>query len=371
MADLNKLGTFIHGIGATEDLDSSGERILIKGIDISTLTKDGLFVWEHFQDVPSQSVGKILYAKKIFKLEDCDNGHHKKFWKLAGEKPYLYVGGILFDKFGHAGAIDCVAQFKFDQVLDKDKTKQTMNLSIHGGKLGDKKNPLVKNAVARKMAITTMACNKRCVAEILENPEDNGLLKENMIEDVFKKCEELGMDLTKDEKKYYTSLANPSKMPKSPQRNYVPTPKASAMAHTPSGAKQNRPATPFKPTTTIPASQITPNTRLKTGTRIEYKKPASNRMSYKDSWKSEMSSMHKAIVASCGVGAPEAKNNGEALAKVEEAKLMLDQFEGKDELIAFLKKSQPQLTDDQVYAIALTAVYCKDKTAEEILKELT
>ena len=119
ITNINDLGTFVHGIGATEDLDSSGERIEIEGIIISSLEKDGIFNWEHELKAPSQTVGKILEAKKIFKFEDCENEDHRHFWFLAGEQPYLYTAGILFDRFGHVGANDVVAMLKFDDAIDQ------------------------------------------------------------------------------------------------------------------------------------------------------------------------------------------------------------------------------------------------------------
>ena len=73
-------GTFLHGIGASEVIDSSGEKIIIKGVDISSLTVDGLFNFEHQSKETSHIVGKILEAKKILKESDCTNDHHRKFW---------------------------------------------------------------------------------------------------------------------------------------------------------------------------------------------------------------------------------------------------------------------------------------------------
>ena len=62
-----KQGTWIDGIAASEHLDSSGERIEIQGIDLSSLNRDGVFNWEHKYEGASHIVGKIYEAKKIFK----------------------------------------------------------------------------------------------------------------------------------------------------------------------------------------------------------------------------------------------------------------------------------------------------------------
>ena len=52
------MSTFIHGIGASENIDTSGEIVSIAGLDISSLDKDGVFNWEHKADQPSQVVGR-------------------------------------------------------------------------------------------------------------------------------------------------------------------------------------------------------------------------------------------------------------------------------------------------------------------------
>ena len=112
-------GTFIHGIAASEHLDSSGEKIKVDGIDISSLTKDGVFNWEHESKQSSQVVGKILEAKKIFTKKDCTNSNHLYWWGKI-ESPFLYVAGELLDAEGHSGAED-VAKERL-QVLSQMKS---------------------------------------------------------------------------------------------------------------------------------------------------------------------------------------------------------------------------------------------------------
>ena len=52
-------GTLIHGIAASENIDSSGERIIIAGMDISSLEVSGVFNYEHSSNIPAQIVGKV------------------------------------------------------------------------------------------------------------------------------------------------------------------------------------------------------------------------------------------------------------------------------------------------------------------------
>jgi len=192
-------GTFIHGIAASEHLDSSGERIRVDGIDISSLTKDGVFNFEHQSKEASAIVGKITHAKKILKESDCDNESHKYFWNKI-KMPYLYVAGELFDVDGHQAAKDVAAMLKYDnRNKDKKESKRLINFSIEGSRL-EKKGAEILKSIARKISITITPCNKVCEAEELKPEEIENAQKMkkfgehqntfSMIQDLMGKSEE-------------------------------------------------------------------------------------------------------------------------------------------------------------------------------------
>ena len=166
---INSIGTLIHGCAATEHIDSSGERISIEGLDISSLPIDGLFNYEHKSDIPAQVVGKILLAKKIFKKEDCETPEQLYFFEKCKNTPYVYVMGELFDGVGHKGAQEVAAMFKYDALARKNgrESKNVANFSIEGSKL-DKDGNNITKSLARKVTITTLACNKAAIAELFE-----------------------------------------------------------------------------------------------------------------------------------------------------------------------------------------------------------
>lgn len=106
--------TKIHGIGAAENIDSSGEKITLANLDCSSLEKgDGTFTFEHSGTEPSKILGKILAYKKIFSPEDCETPEHEYFYNLA-KCPILYVMGELFDDDGHMQAKEVASIFKYD-----------------------------------------------------------------------------------------------------------------------------------------------------------------------------------------------------------------------------------------------------------------
>lgn len=166
------LGTLIHGIAASEHLDSSGERLVIEGLDISSLDIDGLVTYEHKNDQPSQIVGKILKAKKIFSKEDCETKEELYFWEKS-QAPYVYIIGELFDGVGHEGAKQVASMFKYDTAARSAgrESKNVMNFSIEGSKLG-KDGQKIESSLARKVTVTGLPCNKMAIAEELVTPQD-------------------------------------------------------------------------------------------------------------------------------------------------------------------------------------------------------
>lgn len=158
------MATFIDGIAASENIDSSGERILIAGMDISSLAVDGIFNYEHDSKTPSSIVGKVLKAKKIFSDADCDDDRQLYFWNKC-KTPYLYVMGELFDDYKDSSR-EVAGMFRYDSDKKGQNEKSVMNFSIEGAKI-DKQGMDIVKSMARKVTITVLPCNKVAVAEMI------------------------------------------------------------------------------------------------------------------------------------------------------------------------------------------------------------
>jgi hypothetical protein len=162
------MGMMICGVAACQTLDSSGEVLDMKGLDISSLERDGTFNFEHEEKLASQTVGKILKAKKIFSEEDCSTSQELKHWNMI-KVPFLWVVGELFDDVGHSGAQDVAAWMRYDEKWREKggypaDMKPVVNFSIQGGKL-DKVGHRITTSLARKVSITITPCNKVAEAE--------------------------------------------------------------------------------------------------------------------------------------------------------------------------------------------------------------
>lgn len=174
------MATFIDGIAASENIDSSGERIQIAGMDISTLAVDGVFTYEHEAatgpkgekitvKMPEQTVGKILKAKKIFSEKDCEDARETHFWQKC-KTPYIYIMGELFDDYT-AAAQDLAGKFRYDADHMGQNERTVCNFSIEGAYIA-KDGIEVTRSVARKCTIAVLPCNKAARAEMVPSKEN-------------------------------------------------------------------------------------------------------------------------------------------------------------------------------------------------------
>lgn len=167
--------TYIDGIGSSQTIDTAGEIVDLKGLDISSLV-GSVFNWEHERKEPSQIVGKILEAKKIYSKEDCENDRHLLYWNRC-QLPFLYVMGRLLDD-KKASSKEVAALFKDD--AEHPNEADMVGFSVEGSKV-EKVGAVITRSIARKVTITQIPANKTCIAEMLPEKKDK-----NDIDSLFK-----------------------------------------------------------------------------------------------------------------------------------------------------------------------------------------
>jgi len=79
----SKTGMLLGGIFSAELIDSSGETVELDGIDISSAEEGTATVnWEHVDaetGFGKETIGRVIYVKKIFKKGDCETTEQEKF----------------------------------------------------------------------------------------------------------------------------------------------------------------------------------------------------------------------------------------------------------------------------------------------------
>lgn len=154
--------TYIDGIASSEAIDTAGEIVSLKGLDITSLVSASIN-FEHESKLPAQIVGKILQAVKIFNEKDCQNDRQIYFWKKC-QKPFLYIMGRLFDD-KKASSKEVAALFLDD--AEHPTEAPMVGFSVEGAKLSAKEGMVITHSIARKVTITAVPANKQCLAEML------------------------------------------------------------------------------------------------------------------------------------------------------------------------------------------------------------
>jgi len=158
------MGLMIDGVAASSALDTSGEIVDIRGMDITSLAVSGTINFEHKSDLPAQTVGKILKAKKILKSSDCSNDREKYFWAKC-ELPFVYIVAELFDDYTES-AKHLAGIFKYDEDNRTKHEKNVLSFSVEGAKIpGAIDGMHIKRSIARKVTVTVQPANHTAIAE--------------------------------------------------------------------------------------------------------------------------------------------------------------------------------------------------------------
>ena len=392
------MSMFIHGIAASENIDSSGERISIMGMDISSLAVDGVFNYEHKSDRPEQIVGKVLKAKKIFSEQDCEDDAQLMFFRKCGV-PYLYVMGELFDDYKES-AKEVAGMFRYDADHKEQNDKTVMNFSIEGAKI-DKQGMDILKSIARKVTLTVLPCNKSAIAQMVSVVPSKP--KKDDINELFKteeiKAEIFAGPLRKDQPKLTVAAA----------------PKPSSIGDTRSGKSISATAriheyTNFSESDHRDASNMHLNLASKIG-ETDFKQAQHHRnkgllhtgaantmMDRSNRIKSAVSAatrpkiptsstasigMVKSIDAGSGMAAPSQLVGGAALAseslegkKKQKSKWLTraeqdyQSWTKREEFEAFMAKRMPHLTKSEAKAIGQVMALNKSMNLEKSLEEI-
>jgi hypothetical protein len=171
MPDLkNSKGMVLAGAFSTQCVDSSGEIVELAGIDTTSLEEgSGTINVEHVSltdGMGRETVGRILYVKKIFKESDCSDEIQKRLFKQCREKPYLFGIGRLFDGAGHHEAKDLASQIRD---YNAHGEPCLVRWSIEGSTVS-KEGSVIKESIARRVALTIQPANKTANSVLVADP---------------------------------------------------------------------------------------------------------------------------------------------------------------------------------------------------------
>jgi hypothetical protein len=155
--------TIIEGVASTEKRDVQGEVLDISGADISTLEEGRGFVNSDHSGRFEHLVGRVLAAKKIHGLGDCETPTQVKYYQNL-KKPFLWTKLELWDGHGHKEADAIGSIYKFYQ----DKGEEApIKLSVEGKTLERGKDGVLKRTMIKGVAITVHPANRATRTDVV------------------------------------------------------------------------------------------------------------------------------------------------------------------------------------------------------------
>ena len=166
--------TVIDGIAATEDRDSQGEILDLRGANIDEIVTKGVWNDNHSTGF-NNCLGKITFAKKIFKESDIGSPRERELWNQVDHKPYLYVKGYLFDGEKHANANAVGAILR---EFSKNGSPLSVRMSVEGKviKRDSHDQSILRESMIRNVALTLVPANSNTSAHILSEDAKTAIL---------------------------------------------------------------------------------------------------------------------------------------------------------------------------------------------------
>lgn len=90
-------------IAGSQLRDTQGEMLSVEGADISDLQNGRGRINDNHGKGFYNSIGRVTFAKKIFKAEDCTDERQKYYWEKI-KAPYIYAKATLYDDEDHPNA---------------------------------------------------------------------------------------------------------------------------------------------------------------------------------------------------------------------------------------------------------------------------
>jgi hypothetical protein len=128
MEELRK-GLKICGLAGSQVRDVQGEILKIDGADISELQAGRGRLNDNHSQGFINTLGRVTFARKLYKEEDCENDRQKYFWNKL-KSPVIYFEGELFDSEKHPSAEATAAILRH---IHKSDVPLKIGASVEGG----------------------------------------------------------------------------------------------------------------------------------------------------------------------------------------------------------------------------------------------
>jgi|GEM_PF-6673172 len=162
MGELKK-STIIEGIASTTARDSQGESLDLDGADISALLDGRGFVNSDHSGRFEHLVGRVMDAKKIYSVKDCETPTQVKYM-TDHQKPFLWTKLELWDGHGHKEADAIGSIYNHYRTKGEDSP---IKISVEGKTLERGKNGVLKRTEIRGIALTVHPANRTTKTDVV------------------------------------------------------------------------------------------------------------------------------------------------------------------------------------------------------------
>lgn len=162
MGDLKK-STIIEGVASTQARDVQGEVLDLDGADISALLDGRGFVNSDHSGRFEHLIGRVLDAKKIKALADCETPTQVKYWSDM-KRPFLWTKLELWDGHGHKEADAVGSIYNFFRSKNEEPP---VKLSVEGKTLERGTNGVLKRTEIRGVALTVHPANRTTKTDVI------------------------------------------------------------------------------------------------------------------------------------------------------------------------------------------------------------
>lgn len=156
---------WIDGAVGSQLRDTQGEMLSVEGADISDLER-GAGRWnDNHGKGFFNSIGRVTFAKKILKEEDCSDERQKYYWEKI-KAPYIYAKGYIYDDGDHPNAKAASAILRN---IHKSDSPLKIKASVEGGVIsrGIKDSSLLARTKIHSVALTFTPANNATLIEPL------------------------------------------------------------------------------------------------------------------------------------------------------------------------------------------------------------
>lgn len=174
--------TIIEGIASTSARDQQGETLDIDGADIGPLLEGRGFVNSDHSGRFEHLVGRVLKAKKIKDLGDCETPSQIKYYSDL-KKPFLWTQLELWDGHGHKEADAIGSIYKFYQSKNEEPP---VKLSVEGKTIERGPNGTLKRTLIKGIALTVHPANRTTRTDVVGIVKSMGASEDLVKNDTYR-----------------------------------------------------------------------------------------------------------------------------------------------------------------------------------------